>query len=459
MRIIAPVAIVAGLIAASIGISILRETPAPDPGRSVISGIVLQADVASSVLGSGGGRNDVADHLSRIGEGCAASGDEKLARYGAALADAKPLATGALLSRIAVTAREVEAARLQAGVEAARSTQALWGYGLLALGGLMVFGAAVERGRRSELLEREADRIRNVASRSPAGPERDVVMLILREQSMRDRAIRESLELLSDRAVIAAALDSLEAQSKVCAMTGLLNRDTFIALGGERIAELVAGGPQLGLVYCDLDYFRAVNTTYGHAEGDRAILHFADLLRHVSDDRFLVAHPHGDEFVVAVPGDREVVTAFLEKLREFASESPFHTEEAIPREFAIEYTCGWVHTSKVALSMVGGEAGQRACEVQIEILAKQADKALSELKATGERGRDAEFDPDVCYRHERTSDLDPETLRAFRAIERTLLIAAPQLDEVPAARLRWLLVEAAALVAPAGRASHSWAAK
>ena len=104
--------------------------------------------------------------------------------------------------------------------------------------------------------------------------------------------------------------------------------------------------------------------------------------------------------------------------------------------------------------MLSGDATERACQVQIEILAKQADKALSELKATGDRGRDAEFDPDVCYRHERTSDLDPETLRSFRAIERTLLIAAPRLGEESADRLRWLLVEAAGLVAPAGSESR-----
>ena len=198
MRIIAPVAMLAGLVAAFVGISILRDTPVPDPERSALSSIVVQADIASSVLGSGGGRSDVADHLSRITEGCGNSGDEKLAKYGSALAGATPLETGALLSRIAVTAREVESERLQASVEDVRWRQALWGYGALALGGLFVLGAAIERGMRSELLEREKDRIRSVASNSLGGLEKDVAMIVLREQSMRDRAVRESVELLSD---------------------------------------------------------------------------------------------------------------------------------------------------------------------------------------------------------------------------------------------------------------------
>jgi hypothetical protein len=137
-------------------------------------------------------------------------------------------------------------------------------------------------------------------------------------------------------------------------------------------------------------------------------------------------------------------------MRTTVTANVFRTESGGGAEFAIRYSTGWVHSSGVELLMVSGDTSDRACEVQIEVLVAWADKPLAELKSTGRRGGDAEFDPAAFYTHERTSDVDPQMLRAYRALERNFLIAAPRLGDDAAERLRRHLVDAAGIVAPPG---------
>ena len=465
MRVVAPVAVLAGIALVWIGVSVLRDASGPELERGALSSLIARADIASSVLASGAGLDDVRGELAAIEDLCRGSGDGKLERYGNALRTATPLATGALLARIGVTAREVDADRQQVRVEEVKWRRALWGYGLLGLGGFFVISAVVERGFRSEKLERAANRIRNVASAEAGGPQEDVAMIVLRERTMREHAIRDSLELLSNRALLArlyedaqvkqeeveAERDMLETRSRVCALTGLLNRDTFVAEAGRLLSAHLEGGPPLAIAYLDLDYFKVVNLDHGHHEGSRAIAHFGKCLEAAAGEACVIGHPHGDEFLVAIPGEVAEVRKFLSAMRETVTSRTFRAGSKGGAEFAIRYTSGWVHTSGVELSMVAGDTSARACEVQVEVLIAWADKPLAELKSTGRRGGDAEFDPLAFYTHERASDVDPQMLRAYRALERNFHIAAPRLDEEMAERLRRHLVDAAHIVAPPGR--------
>jgi diguanylate cyclase (GGDEF)-like protein/PAS domain S-box-containing protein len=90
-------------------------------------------------------------------------------------------------------------------------------------------------------------------------------------------------------------------------LTGLLNRAGF----EEHLAASIAsgGGPQLALLYIDLDHFKPVNDTHGHPVGDRLLQAFAQRLRTLVRPTDAVARLGGDEFTVVLSGVREALHA------------------------------------------------------------------------------------------------------------------------------------------------------
>ena len=81
------------------------------------------------------------------------------------------------------------------------------------------------------------------------------------------------------------------------ALTGLVNRANF----SKALAELLdnpAKDDQWSIFYLDLDGFKAVNDTYGHAMGDKLLGEVAVALKKVVSDRDIVARLGGDEFAI-----------------------------------------------------------------------------------------------------------------------------------------------------------------
>lgn len=98
-------------------------------------------------------------------------------------------------------------------------------------------------------------------------------------------------------------------------LTGLANR-TLLDEALERIDPVRSGdgkpeagdGSPVGMLFCDLDGFKAVNDDLGHEAGDRVLVEIAERLRSVSRSTDLVARLGGDEFLVlatATPADLE----------------------------------------------------------------------------------------------------------------------------------------------------------
>ncbi|MGW2282081.1 putative bifunctional diguanylate cyclase/phosphodiesterase [Streptomyces sp. NPDC001770] len=85
------------------------------------------------------------------------------------------------------------------------------------------------------------------------------------------------------------------------ALTGLPNRTLFF----ERLEKAVAakGGTRFGLCYLDLDGFKAINDSLGHAAGDRLLVEVADRLQSCATAQGeMVARLGGDEFVALTTG-------------------------------------------------------------------------------------------------------------------------------------------------------------
>lgn len=78
------------------------------------------------------------------------------------------------------------------------------------------------------------------------------------------------------------------------ALTGLPNRAAVI---DELTVRLAASPTDVAVIYCDLDGFKLVNDRFGHAVGDRVLMHIGAVLRRVVRHGDLVGRIGGDEFV------------------------------------------------------------------------------------------------------------------------------------------------------------------
>ena len=87
------------------------------------------------------------------------------------------------------------------------------------------------------------------------------------------------------------------------ALTGLPNRRFFFSELGRRLADAKASESRLSVGVLDLDRFKPVNDTFGHALGDRLLAAVGDRLLENLDAGTVVARLGGDEFGLSIPAD------------------------------------------------------------------------------------------------------------------------------------------------------------
>ena len=84
-------------------------------------------------------------------------------------------------------------------------------------------------------------------------------------------------------------------------LTALLNRRYLYEVLDREIKRSVRSGQSLGVVMIDLDHFKQVNDTYGHAAGDRMLCEVASLLNHTIRSSDIACRYGGEEFVLVLP--------------------------------------------------------------------------------------------------------------------------------------------------------------
>lgn len=103
-----------------------------------------------------------------------------------------------------------------------------------------------------------------------------------------------------------------EEQAYTDTLTGLKNRRALDVI----LPRLVEECKAFGLLHVDLDFFKEVNDTKGHAAGDVVLQHVARVLVESSRDADVVARVGGDEFVLVINGttDQEVLGRICQRI-------------------------------------------------------------------------------------------------------------------------------------------------
>ena len=149
-------------------------------------------------------------------------------------------------------------------------------------------------------------------------------------------------------------------------LTGLLNHTTTKQQLETEIARARREDAPLSFAIIDIDHFKAVNDTYGHAVGDRVIKTLARLLRQRLRATDVVGRLGGEEFGIALIGTpANIAVDLFEDIRREFSEIAFQAEN---RDFFVALSCG------LADFPVFGNS---------TTLSDAADKALYEAKAGG----------------------------------------------------------------------------
>jgi diguanylate cyclase (GGDEF)-like protein len=201
----------------------------------------------------------------------------------------------------------------------------------------------------------------------------DEISKLLRANRADEQAIRVAAHPAVWSAVKQALLDrELRYLALTDDLTCLYNRRGFFAAATQQLKLAQRNAQSLLLLFCDVDNLKKINDTYGHSEGDLALVRTADALEKAFRGSDIIARLGGDEFVV---------------LAQVLSDQ---SQEVLMRRLQKNLKQANSGGARYELSLSVGVAPfdpKRAITLG-ELLA-QADKAMYEKKRSAEKSRAA----------------------------------------------------------------------
>lgn len=219
----------------------------------------------------------------------------------------------------------------------------------------------------------------------------------------------DSLQLLSSQAMTSLENAKLYYQATHDPLTGLANRNMLYDLFEQTTNQLMNPQTKVALLFLDLDYFKVINDTLGHDNGDRLLVHIAKTLAASLREGDVAARIGGDEFAVMLNNvSTEKLSIIIERL--------FHE---LSKPIRIDD-----HLMQITASMgisVFPKDGQN-----IQTLLKLADTALYQAKEKG-RNQFHYYSTASHEEYQRIHGLDKELQRAY-ANEEFFLMYQPFYD-------------------------------
>lgn len=150
-------------------------------------------------------------------------------------------------------------------------------------------------------------------------------------------------------------------------LTELLNRRALDDLLRDEARRAIRANQPFAVLMIDADYFKGINDRFGHAAGDEALRHLAQILRAVMRDVDRVGRFGGEEFIVLLPG-----TSATEAL---------HAAERL-RDALLRRPWAW-QGEVLRLTVSTGVAAWRGPHDEVDLLLKRADAAMYRAKSLG----------------------------------------------------------------------------
>ncbi len=151
-------------------------------------------------------------------------------------------------------------------------------------------------------------------------------------------------------------------------LTGVHNRQAVLAELEKEIDRAARYGHQLSVVMVDIDHFKRLNDSHGHAAGDRMLREIADVLRTNLRTVDVVGRYGGEEFLIVLPEtDVDAAASLAEKLRRLVG------------RHEVVMTDGYTSTATLSAGVAGGFGSH----LNLEGLVRDADNAMYSAKALG----------------------------------------------------------------------------
>ena len=186
------------------------------------------------------------------------------------------------------------------------------------------------------------------------------------ELEVRARAGRRIVDL---NAQLVAAREQLAVEASHDALTGLLNRGALLKTLGRDCSRATREGTPLALVMVDLDHFKNINDTFGHAAGDQVLRETARRMLEALRPYDVLARYGGEEFLLLLPAcGRDEAVVVAERLRACVGTQPI----VLPDGQTLKVSCS-----------AGVASADPAAEIDGLTVIAEADAALYRAKAAG----------------------------------------------------------------------------
>ncbi len=151
-------------------------------------------------------------------------------------------------------------------------------------------------------------------------------------------------------------------------LTGLNNVRQFDSIYNDVIENTKSSGQKLSLLFIDIDFFKKVNDSYGHKEGDTVLKALGDILLQSCRSTDIVSRNGGEEFsAILLDCHWELAQEIAERLRRKVESTPFILSDG----------------TSIKITVSVGIAAYPDKISELETLKEKADEALYIAKRTG----------------------------------------------------------------------------